>query len=108
MTAEAAERLRLENGPGEAVSGLLVQPPQPRACYVFAHGAGAGMTHKSMETVAAGLAERGIATLRYQFLYMEKGGKRPDPPAVAHATVRAAVAEAGRRCLALPLIAGGK
>ncbi|KRR29513.1 alpha/beta hydrolase family protein [Bradyrhizobium retamae] len=108
MTAEAAEHLRLDNGPDEAVSGLLVQPPQPRACYVFAHGAGAGMTHKSMETVVAGLAERGIATLRYQFPYMEKGGKRPDPPAVAHATVRAAVAEAGRRFAALPLIAGGR
>ncbi|OCK57988.1 alpha/beta family hydrolase [Bradyrhizobium sp. LMTR 3] len=108
MTAEAAERLRLENGPGEAVSGLLVQPLQPRACYVFAHGAGAGMTHKSMEAVATGLAERGIATLRYQFPYMEKGGKRPDPPAVAHAAVRAAVAEAGRRFPSLPLVAGGR
>ncbi|ANV99140.1 alpha/beta family hydrolase [Bradyrhizobium icense] len=108
MTAEAAERLRIEIRPGEAVSGLLLQPPQARACYVFAHGAGAGMTHKSMETVATGLAERGIATLRYQFPYMEKGGKRPDPPAVAHATVRAAVAEAGRRFPSLPLVAGGR
>ncbi|NOJ39854.1 alpha/beta hydrolase family protein [Bradyrhizobium australiense] len=108
MTAEAAERLRIEIGPDQAVSGLLAQPPQPRACYVFAHGAGAGMTHSSMETVAAGLAERGIATLRYQFPYMEKGGKRPDPPAVAHAAVRAAVAEAGRRFPSLPLIAGGR
>ncbi|MEH2505465.1 putative alpha/beta-hydrolase family hydrolase [Bradyrhizobium sp. AZCC 1578] len=108
MTAEAAERLRIEIGSDQAVSGLVVQPPQPRACYMFAHGAGAGMTHKSMETVAAGLAERGIASLRYQFAYMEKGGKRPDPPAVAHATVRAAVAEAGRRFASLPLIAGGR
>ena len=85
-----------------------MQPPQARACYVFAHGAGAGMTHASMEKVAAGLAERGIATLRYQFPYMEKGSKRPDAPAVAHAAVRAAVSEAGRRCGALPLIAGGR
>ncbi|MEH2530218.1 putative alpha/beta-hydrolase family hydrolase [Bradyrhizobium sp. AZCC 1588] len=108
MTAEALERLRIEIGSGQAVSGLVMQPPQPRACYVFAHGAGAGMIHKSMETVAAGLAERGIATLRYQFPYMENGGKRPDPPAVTHATVRAAVAEAGRRFPSLPLIAGGR
>jgi predicted alpha/beta-hydrolase family hydrolase len=66
------------------------------------------MRHASMEAIAAGLAERGIATLRYQFPYMEKGGKRPDPPAVAHAAVRSAVAEAARRCAGLPLIAGGK
>jgi predicted alpha/beta-hydrolase family hydrolase len=108
MTAELAERLRIEIGPGEAVSGLLMRPPQPRAVYVFAHGAGAGMSHASMEAVAAGLAERGIASLRYQFPYMEKGSKRPDAPKVAHAAVRAAVAEAARRCPALPLIAGGK
>ena len=88
-------------------SALVIQPPQARACYVFAHGAGAGMAHASMETVAAGLAARGIATLRYQFPYMEKGSKRPDAPAVAHAAVRAAVAEAARRFPALPLIAGG-
>ena len=108
MKAAEAESLRIEIGPNEAVSALLIQPPQSRACYVFAHGAGAGMTHASMETVAAGLAERGIATLRYQFPYMEKGSKRPDAPAVAHAAVRAAVAEAARRCPALPLIAGGR
>ena len=108
MMAVAAERVRIEIGSSEAVSGLIVQPPQPRACYVFAHGAGAGMSHSSMETVAAGLGRRGIATLRYQFPYMEKGGKRPDPPAVAHAAVRAAVDEAGRRFPALPKIAGGR
>jgi predicted alpha/beta-hydrolase family hydrolase len=66
------------------------------------------MTHASMETVAVGLAARSIATLRYQFSYMEKGSKRPDAPAVAHAAVRAAVTEAGRRCPSLPLIAGGR
>ena len=66
------------------------------------------MTHPFMETFATGLGDRGIASLRYQFPYLEKGSRRPDPPAVAHATVRAAVAEAGRSCPGLPLIAGGK
>ena len=108
MMEKAAEHLRIEVGSSEVVSALLVQPPQPRACYVFAHGAGAGMTHASMEVIAAGLAERCIASLRYQFPYMEKGSKRPDPPALAHAAVRAAVTEAARRYPALPLIAGGK
>jgi hypothetical protein len=108
MTIIDAQSLRIEVGSNEAVSALLIQPPQARACYVFAHGAGAGMTHASMQTVAVGLGARGIATLRYQFPYMEKGSKRPDAPAVAHATVRAAVAEAGRRCDGLPLIAGGR
>ncbi|WKA28325.1 alpha/beta hydrolase family protein [Bradyrhizobium roseum] len=108
MTIVDAQSLRIEVGPGEAVSALLVAPPQARACYVFAHGAGAGMTHASMEAVADGLGARGIASLRYQFPYMERGSKRPDAPAVAHAAVRAAVAEAGRRCDALPLIAGGR
>ena len=103
-----AEAVRIETGGGEAVSGLLLRPSQPGACYVFAHGAGAGMTHASMETIATGLAERGIASLRYQFPYMEKGSKRPDSPAVAHAAVRAAVAEAARCCPSLPLLAGGK
>ena len=90
------------------VSGLLQAPNDARACYVLAHGAGAGMKHAFMAAVAAELAERGIATLRYQFPYMEKGGKRPDPPKVAHATVRAAVAEAARQLPNMPLIAGGK
>jgi predicted alpha/beta-hydrolase family hydrolase len=75
---------------------------------VLAHGAGAGMNHPFMAAVAQELAERGVATLRYQFPYMEKGGKRPDPPKLAHATVRAAVAETARRLPKLPLIAGGK
>jgi predicted alpha/beta-hydrolase family hydrolase len=89
------------------ISALLLAPPRASACFVFAHSAGAGMAHPFMAAAAAGLAERGIASLRYQFPYMEKGGKRPDPPKVAHATVRAAVAEA-RRQLDVPLIAGGK
>ncbi len=90
------------------VSGLLQAPVAPRACFVFAHGAGAGMAHPFMAAAAAGLAERGIATLRYQFPYMERGSKRPDPPILAHATVRAAAAEARRLMLDIPLIAGGK
>jgi uncharacterized protein len=108
MKAVDPTPLRIEIKPGEAISALLIRPPHPRACYVFAHGAGAGMAHASMQTIASGLGERGIATLRYQFPYMERGGKRPDAPAVAHAAVRAAVAEAGRRCPTLPLVAGGK
>jgi hypothetical protein len=90
------------------VSGILTMPPRPRACYVFAHGAGAGMAHPFMAAVAEGLAARGIATLRYQFPYMERGSKRPDSPAVAHATVRAAVEAAAQLKPRLPLIAGGK
>jgi predicted alpha/beta-hydrolase family hydrolase len=93
---------------GDRISSLFDGPARPRACYVLAHGAGAGMAHPFMDAVAAGLAERGIATLRYQFLYMERGGKRPDPPKLAHAAVRAAVAEAVKRVPKLPLIAGGK
>jgi predicted alpha/beta-hydrolase family hydrolase len=108
MTDASAQPLKIAVDNAASVSGLLTRPPQPRACYVFAHGAGAGMTHSFMEKVAAGLGERGIATLRYQFPYMEKGSKRPDAPAVAHAAVRAAVAEAARCCEGLPLIAGGK
>jgi uncharacterized protein len=96
----------LENA--ASVSALLLQPPRARACFVFAHGAGAGMNHEFMAAVASGLGERGVATLRYQFPYMEKGSRRPDSPAIAHAAVRAAVAEAARRCPELPLIAGGK
>jgi predicted alpha/beta-hydrolase family hydrolase len=108
MKAVNAEKRQIKIEQADPVSALLMKPPQARACYVFAHGAGAGMAHASMETIAAGLADRGIATLRYQFPYMEKGSKRPDAPAVAHAAVRAAVAEAARCCDGLPLIAGGK
>jgi predicted alpha/beta-hydrolase family hydrolase len=90
------------------VSGLLLAPPDARACYVVAHGAGAGMSHPFMAAVADGLAERRIATLRYQFPYMEQGGKRPDAPKLAQATVRAAIVEAIRLVPDLPLIAGGK
>ena len=92
----------------ESVSGLLLRPEGAKALYLFAHGAGTNMTHKAMESNAQGLAERGVATLRYQFLYMEKGSKRPDPPRLAHAVVRAAAAEAGRLAPNLPAFAGGR
>jgi predicted alpha/beta-hydrolase family hydrolase len=108
MKAGSAQKLNVETGKAGAVSALLTRPAQARACFVFAHGAGAGMTHSFMEAFAAGLCDRGIATLRYQFPYMEKGSKRPDPPALAQAAVRAAVAEAARCCPGLPLVAGGK
>ena len=90
------------------VSGLLLAPSDARACYVLAHGAGAGMAHPFMAAAASGLATRGIATLRYQFPYMERGSKRTDTPRVAHAAVRAAVSEAARLLPGLPLFAGGK
>lgn len=93
---------------GPRVSGLLQVPRKARVCYVLAHGAGAGMLHPFMEAIANGLAERGIATLRYQFPYMEQGRKRPDTPKVAQATVRAAFAEASRLLPELALVAGGK
>jgi predicted alpha/beta-hydrolase family hydrolase len=92
----------------DLVTSILLRPEPAHACYVFAHGAGAGMRHPFMTAFAQGLAERGIATLRHQFAYMDQGSKRPDPPAVAHVAVRAAVAEASRRCPDLPLFAGGK
>jgi predicted alpha/beta-hydrolase family hydrolase len=92
------------------VNRLLVLPEQvpPRALYVLAHGAGAGMRHPFLETMARALTERGIGTFRYEFLYMEKKSGRPDPPAVAAARVREAVAEAAREAPGAPLIAGGK
>jgi len=108
MKATSPQKLSIEVGKATLVSALLLRPAQSRACFVFAHGAGAGMPHPFMEAVAEGLCERGVASLRYQFPYMEKGSKRPDPPGIAQATVRAAVAEAGRCCPDLPLIAGGK
>jgi predicted alpha/beta-hydrolase family hydrolase len=92
----------------EQVSGLLLRPPEAKALYLFAHGAGAGMTHPAMESNAQGLAARGVATLRYQFPYMEKGSRRPDPPRIAHAAVRAAAAKALELEPSLPLLAGGR
>src|ERR1041385_5849641 len=92
----------------DQISGLLIAPDKPRACYVLAHGAGVGMRHKFMAAVAHGLAEREIATLRYQFPYMERGSKRPDSPKVAQAAARAAAEKARKLLPDLPLIAGGK
>jgi predicted alpha/beta-hydrolase family hydrolase len=108
MNRSGAVSVTIAVDDSHSVRGLLLAPPSARACYVLAHGAGAGMFHPFMDGAARGLAERGIATLRYQFPYMERGAKRPDPPELAHATVRAAVAEAGRLAPALPLLAGGK
>jgi len=92
----------------QRVSGLLQNPRGAHAGYVVAHGAGAGMGHPFMAAIANELAQRGIATLRYQFPYMERGSKRPDSPKLAQATVRAAVAEAARLLPKLALFAGGK
>jgi predicted alpha/beta-hydrolase family hydrolase len=92
----------------DRVSGLLLRPSSAKAIYLFAHGAGTNMAHRTMSSNAEGLAERGIATLRYNFLYTEQGGKRPDPPKLAHAAVRAAAARAGELEPDLPLFAGGR
>ena len=102
------EPLTIALADGSTVSGLWQRPPDARAGYVMAHGAGAGMTHPSMTAFADELVRRGLATLRYQFPYMERGSKRPDAPKVAHAAVRAAVTEAGRLAPDLLLYAGGR
>ncbi|MDO9711624.1 alpha/beta hydrolase family protein [Paracraurococcus lichenis] len=101
-------RISIAVGDQHSVSGLLDRPDGARALLVLAHGAGAGMEHPFMAAVAAGLAARRIATLRYQFPFMEAGSKRPDRPALAEAAVRAAVAAATERAPDLPLFAGGK
>jgi predicted alpha/beta-hydrolase family hydrolase len=106
MSIDSAVTIELDAA--RSVSGLLRAPSDATAGFVMAHGAGAGMTHPFMAAVADGLAARGIATLRYQFPYMQAGSKRPDRPALAHASVRAAVAAAHRLLPALPLFAGGK
>ena len=100
--------LKLDIEAAGTVSALLRLPANARACYVLAHGAGADMRHAFMEKAAVGLGERGIATFRFNFPYMEKKQGRPDQPAVAHAAIRAAVAEAARLCPGLKLVAGGK
>lgn len=108
MATATAKSLTIAVNDRVEVSGLLQAPQRACACYVLAHGAGAGMTHPFMAAAAAGLAGRGIATLRYQFPYMERRSKRPDPPMLAQATVRAAVEAAQAALPKLPLIAGGK
>ena len=107
MAASAELRIAVGERGGD-VSGLLLRPDGARLLYVLAHGAGAGMRHPFLETVARLLGERGIGTLRYQFPHMERRASRPDPPAVAAATVRAAAAEAARLAPELPVVAGGK
>jgi predicted alpha/beta-hydrolase family hydrolase len=102
------DRFRIEVDAQRSVSALLLEPSEPTACFVFAHGAGAGMTHPFMEAVAQRLYERGIVTLRYQFPYMEARAKKPDPPTIAHATVCAAVNAARERLPNVRIIAGGK
>jgi predicted alpha/beta-hydrolase family hydrolase len=108
VSSISVQAVDISDGKGIQVSGLLQTQQGARACYVLAHGAGAGMKHPFLAAVAAELATRGIASLRYQFPYMERGAKRPDPPPLAQATVRAAVAAAARSLPDLPLIAGGK
>ena len=108
MSAGNAERLTLAIDETRRVSALLQLPPAATACFVLAHGAGAGMEHPSMTAIATELAARSVATLRFQFPYMERRTRRPDPPSVCHATVRAAVAEAARLAPTLPLFAGGR
>jgi len=102
------EPLTIEVEESGQVGALLIRPKKPSACFVFAHGAGAGMRHAFMTAVAGALHDRGVATLRYQFPYMEHGSRRPDSPKVAHAAVRAAVAHAARKCPGVPIVAGGK
>lgn len=108
MSGIETQPLSIEVGSAGTVSALLTSPATPHAAFVLAHGAGAGMHHAFIAAVASGLAARRVATLRFQFPSMERASRRPDPPRVAHAAVRAAVAEANRRLGGLPLFAGGK
>jgi predicted alpha/beta-hydrolase family hydrolase len=108
MNTKAAEAISISVEGKLSVSGLWQPVEHARACYVLAHGAGAGMRHAFLESLAQHLATEGIETLRYQFPYMERGSRRPDPATLCHATVRAAVAEAARLAGAVPLIAGGR
>ncbi len=108
MPSIRSTALKIPLAAGVSTSALLETPARPLACYVFAHGAGAGMDHAFMAAIASGLAQRGVASLRFQFPFMEQGSKRPDPPKVAHAAIRAAVQEAAGRLPGVPLFAGGK
>jgi predicted alpha/beta-hydrolase family hydrolase len=107
MKAEVTP-LRVVLSTGARVSAVLRKPAQVSSVFVFGHGAGAGMDHSFMADLAAALGDRGIATLRYQFPFMEAGSKRPDDPATAQGAVRAAVAEAAAQLPGIPLYAGGK
>jgi predicted alpha/beta-hydrolase family hydrolase len=107
-SSDNRDHLTFEVQGGPRVSARLELPAGAGACYVLAHGAGAGMEHPFMSATAAELGALGIATLRYQFPYMERRSRRPDPPPLCHATVRAAVAAAARLAPGLPLLAGGR
>ena len=108
MRSNSEEAFTLSLSDEAAVSAIWNTAADARAAFVFAHGAGAGMRHAFMETIAERLAAQGVSTLRFQFPYMEAGHKRPDPPRVAHATIRAAVTAANARAGDLPVFAGGK
>jgi uncharacterized protein len=108
MSLGDAQPVPIRVDESHTVSGLYLRPPRATVCYVLGHGAGAGMNHPSMSTVADALAALDVATLRYQFPYMERGSKRPDLPPLCHATVRAAVSTAASLASGLPLIAGGR
>ncbi|MBS0366942.1 MAG: dienelactone hydrolase family protein [Proteobacteria bacterium] len=105
---DPAQHLTLEVPGAGVVSARWQRPQEPYACYVLAHGAGAGMEHPAMRELATGLAANGVATLRFQFPYMERGSRRPDPPPLCHAAVRAAVACAAGLAPQLALFAGGR
>jgi uncharacterized protein len=107
MSHNAAKPIQITIDTTASVSGLWQEAPRAKACYVVAHSAGAGMEQPFLVSLAAELAARQVSTLRYQFPYMDRGSKRPDPPKLCHAVVRAAVAEAARRS-SVPLIAGGR
>ncbi len=107
-TAVQTTERRLRVTDDVEVSALLLSPAKPQAFYVLAHGAGAGMRHAFMQALAERLAGRGVATLRYQFPYTERGERRIDPEPLLLATVRAAVAMGRDLAAGVPLIAGGK
>ena len=106
--AASGERLSIAIDASTHVSARWLLPPAARAGYVLAHGAGAGMEQPFLRAAATELAALGIATLRFQFPYVERGSRRPDAPRLCHATVRAAVAAAQQLAPELPLFAGGR
>ena len=108
MNAPPSQSIVIHVDSAQTVDGLYLPAAQPKACLVLAHGAGAGMTHPSMTTVAAELQALGVSTVRYQFPYMQRGSKRTDAPPICHATVRAAVECATQLAPSQPLFAGGR
>jgi hypothetical protein len=108
MSTPDAHSLQIRVNESQSVDALYLQAPGARACLALGHGAGAGMAHPSMATIAMGLHALGVSTLRYQFPYMQRGSRRTDPPPLCHATVRAAVATATELAPGTPLFAGGR